>query len=97
MNPEAVERVEAELDAFVEKRAREAKDAEKVEELWAESERKVHRKRRESNGAAWIDYHEGLASLHRTLAHEHESKADHVRELLTMEMSEGEKWTLNAT
>ena len=32
MDPEAVERVEAELDAFVEKRVRQAKDAEKIEE-----------------------------------------------------------------
>lgn len=38
MDPEAVERVEAELDSFIERRARQAKDVAKVEELWAESE-----------------------------------------------------------
>ncbi len=46
MDPEAVERVEAELDAFVERRAREAKDAAKVEELWVKSEREHREKRR---------------------------------------------------
>ena len=112
MDPVHVEKVEAELDQFIEKRAREAKDAEKVEELWAASERKERRKRRQRNGWAWIDYHQGLARFHRDLAHEHEDRAEHVRELLTAEallakppsrngnhqtQSGGEKWTSNAT
>ena len=48
-----IEKVEAQLDAFVERRAREAKDSEKVAELWAKTEyeqptrsRLVLRKRR---------------------------------------------------
>jgi len=39
--------VEAELDISIEKRACEAKDAERVEEAWAESARCFHDKRRE--------------------------------------------------
>jgi uncharacterized protein YifE (UPF0438 family) len=45
LDVEAVERVEAELDAFVEKRAREKAEANRIEEEWAESERRVRKKR----------------------------------------------------
>ena len=82
MDPAYVEKVEAELDQFVERRAREAKDAKRVQELWAESERKERERRREHNGWLWISYHEHLARFHQDLAHEHEDKANHVRELL---------------
>ncbi len=45
----AGERVEAELDRLVEKRAREARDAERVEETWAASVRLHHARQQETN------------------------------------------------
>ncbi len=86
MDPAHVEKVEAELDQFVEHRAREAKDAEKVEELWAKSERVHRQKRRQANGWGWIRHFEGLAHTHRSLALENENKAARVRLLLGMEV-----------
>jgi hypothetical protein len=78
--------VESELDAFITKRAEQAKrggeDA-RIEELWAKSERKHREKRRKANGWGWIRYHEGLAHVHQELAHDHEVKANRVRDLLT--------------
>ena len=82
MDLEAVERVEAELDAFVKKRVREAKYAEKVRELWAESERREREKRRQQNGWGWIRHFEGLARTHRTLALENDNKVARVQALL---------------
>ena len=82
MDPETVERVEAELDAFVKKRAREAKDAEKVRELWAESERREREKRRQQNGWGWIRHFEGLARAHRALALENDNRVARVQALL---------------
>ncbi len=82
MDPEAIERVEAELDSFIQKRARQAKDAQRVHELWAESERREREKRRQQNGWGWIRHFEGLARAHRNLAKENEGKAARVRALL---------------
>ncbi len=86
MDPAHVEKVEAELDQFVERRARETKDAKKVEELWANSERVHRQKRRQANGWSWIRPYEGLAHTHRSLALENENKAARVRVLLGVEM-----------
>jgi hypothetical protein len=82
LDPETVERVEAELDAFVNKRAREAKDAEKVREFWAESERWEREKRRQQNGWGWIRHFEGLARAHRALALENDNKVARMQALL---------------
>ena len=46
LDPVAIERAEAELDAFVERRARESKEANALEEAWRESERKHREKQR---------------------------------------------------
>jgi hypothetical protein len=81
-----VERVEAELDTFIEKRAREAKDANRTAELWLKSEREHCEKRRQANGWGWIRHHEGLAHTLRGLAQEHEDKANHVRGLLGLKV-----------
>jgi hypothetical protein len=86
LDPGAVERVEAELDSFIEKRARQAKDAEKLAELWAKSERVHREKRRQANGWGWIRHYESLARTHRSLALENENKAARVRVLLGVEM-----------
>ncbi len=69
LDTEAVERVEAELDGLVERRAVEARDAERVEEMWASSIRLHHARRREENAAAWRAYHlEQAARLEATAA-----------------------------
>jgi hypothetical protein len=83
-----VERVEAELDAFVTKRAREAKDANRTAELWLKSEREHREKRRHQNGLGWIRHYEGLAATHRALALENDDKANHVRGLLGLPTEE---------
>ncbi len=72
------EKVEAELDAFVEKRAREAKDAATIEELWAESARAHRRKLQRRNGLAWIAFHEHMCQQFRALADEHRARAEKV-------------------
>jgi hypothetical protein len=72
---EAVERVEAELDSFIEKRARQAKDAEKVEELWAKSAARDRARQREEKRALWIEFHSRLSRSHARISAEHEAKA----------------------
>ncbi len=76
MDVEAVERVEAELDAFVERRAREARDANKVEELWAASERRVRERRRRENCSLWYSHHCHLHEVHQALADRHRERAE---------------------
>ena len=53
MDVEVLGRVEAELDQLVEKRARRAAEQERIEELWAESERRDLARRRREHRALW--------------------------------------------
>jgi hypothetical protein len=53
---EAVERVEAELDAFILKRSRSQEAANREEALWADSTRRFNHKRRHQNAQAWYDH-----------------------------------------
>jgi hypothetical protein len=76
-----VERVEAELDTFVEKRARQAKDAESTAALWLKTEREHREKKRSANGWGWIRHYEGLARAHRALAHETRIRIQKVTEM----------------
>jgi uncharacterized protein YifE (UPF0438 family) len=73
-NVEAVERVEAELDAFINKRSREREEANREEEAWKESTRRVNETRRRANRCAWIDHHGHMNLLHLGLAAEHADK-----------------------
>lgn len=75
MDPETVQRVEQELDQFVERHAREAKDATAVEQLWAEQERAHRERRREAHRQQWCDFHRHMQALHADLAAEHRAKA----------------------
>jgi hypothetical protein len=59
-----VERVEAELDSFVEKRAREARDAGRVEELWDKTVREYREKRHRANAEEWFDFHDNQIRSH---------------------------------
>lgn len=74
-----VERIESELNTFIEKRAREAKDAENVTEQWAKSGREQRDKRRQENRHAWRAFHLHLADVNSELAAEHHA---HARALL---------------
>lgn len=65
-----VERVASEIDAFITKRAEQAKDAESTAALWLKTEREHREKKRSANGWGWIRHYEGLARAHRAQAHE---------------------------
>jgi hypothetical protein len=63
-DPMATERVEAELDSFIEKRALEAREANSTEVAYAESVRRFHQARRQWNAKAWHDYHDDQLRRH---------------------------------
>ena len=66
---EAGERVEAELERFIEKRARDRTKENAFEKAWAASERRHLEKRRKENAAAWCSFHLGQAErLEQTAA-----------------------------
>lgn len=73
---EAGERVEAELDRFIEKRARDRSKENALEEMWRSSERIHLEKRREANRLAWLAYHTHLAANHASLSERHLEKAE---------------------
>ncbi len=75
MDAERTEAVESELDRIIERRAGEARDANRVEELWRESARAHSERRREELGAAWYDHHLRMREVHARLAEEHEARA----------------------
>jgi hypothetical protein len=68
---DAVEKAEAQIDAFISKRAKEREEANKLEEFWAEQERRHRERQREANRRAWIDHHGVMSRLHTGLAAEH--------------------------
>ncbi len=80
MDVEAMERAEAELDRFIDRRAREAGDAQRVEEEWAESVRLYNGHRRETNREAWRSYHleqaDRLEATAAELARDHRARAE---------------------
>jgi hypothetical protein len=80
---EATEAVEQQLDQFIEKRTREREDANRIEEAWAESERRHQEHRRERNRELWRTWHLGQAErLERTaaeLAADHRARAEALR------------------
>ena len=71
----SIEIAEAELDRFIERRAREAGEAELIEVAWAESVRFHHARQRETNREAWCDFHRHMERLHASLSEEHRAKA----------------------
>jgi hypothetical protein len=60
-----VERIESELDTFIEKRAREAKDAQSAEEVWQKSAKEHHEKRQNRVAQEWYFYHDRLIKNHQ--------------------------------
>jgi hypothetical protein len=71
------EMVEKELDAFIERRSRKGEvDPEEQEELWMESVRRFHDRRREENRWAWIRYFDRMATSHRKLSQDYQRRAE---------------------
>ena len=68
---EATEAVEAQLNAFISKRAEKGGEQRRVEEAWAESVRRHHARRRELNRQRWIEYFGNMHRLHLGIAEEH--------------------------
>ncbi len=73
---EATEKAEQELDKFVERRAREKSDEQKVADLWAETDAREREKRRRENKQAWREYELHLERVHMGLALEHRARAE---------------------
>ncbi len=80
-----VEAVEMQLDRIMERRAVEARDTERVEELWKESTRAHRERRQEANRVAWrCFYLEQAERLERTaaeLAASHRARAARLGEV----------------
>ena len=72
---ERAEKLEAEIDSLIEKRAAEKRDEGAVEELWRDSTRRHNEQRREELGAAWREHHLRMREVHARLASEHEARA----------------------
>ena len=66
-----LEKAEQQIDLFIERRAREVRDADAVEDLWAEQERRERARRREANRADWIAYHAHMNAVHSSIAADH--------------------------
>jgi hypothetical protein len=82
-----IEAAEASLDQFIERRAREKADANRIEEGWAISERRHRERRRGANRQEWREYEMHMARLHASLSEEHRAKAERLieREVEAME------------
>jgi hypothetical protein len=68
---EAAEAAEASINQFIERRAREKADANRIEEEWAISEHRHRERRREANRQEWLRFYEHMNRLHLGLAAEH--------------------------
>jgi hypothetical protein len=81
VDPDQIEKAEAQIDQFIEKRAREKADANKVEEFWAESARRHNEKRQRELREEWRGFHAHMQDLHASLAAEHAAKAEALLEV----------------
>jgi hypothetical protein len=72
------EMVEKELDAFIERRGRDAKRSgkdEALEEMWRASERRHKERLRRANAALWYEFHMRLCEAHAAISERHEARA----------------------
>jgi hypothetical protein len=69
---------EVELTRMVEKRSSSGgeQDPDEREELYMESVRRFHERRRRENAAAWYAFHDRMREAHARLAAEHAAKAE---------------------
>ncbi len=87
--------VEAELNAFLDRQASKVREARpgqqaanRLEAVWAASERRVLEKRREENRQAWCERYRSLSCVHLRLAKDFRKQA---RKLETGHNQRGEK------
>jgi len=71
----SAEAVEEDLNRLIERRAREADDANRVAEAWAESARRYNLRAAAERRQAWIRFHADMSVVHSRIAAEHEQKA----------------------
>ena len=73
--------VEKQPDALIQRRARKGDvDPDEAEEIWKESVRRYHARRREENRLAWCDYFERLAIKLRSRAEEYDQRVQRLME-----------------
>ena len=68
---EALEQAEAQINAFIDRRAKERVDANNLEAFWAEEDRRIRERRREANRKLWIDYYGSMHRVHLDIAEGH--------------------------
>jgi hypothetical protein len=79
---EAAEKAEQQINLFIDKRSREREEANRVEAAWAESTRRHRRKVHLTNGNAWVEYFDHLASCHERRADEFRDRSREVAALV---------------
>ncbi len=77
---ESIEIAEAELDRFIERRAREAGEAELIEAAWAESVRRHNARLREQNRWEWIRFFDRMARSHARISEDYQCRAEQLLE-----------------
>jgi hypothetical protein len=69
--------VEAEITRMIERRSRKGDvDADDREELWMESVRRFHERRREQNRWEWVRYFDRMAQSHAKLSKDYRERAE---------------------
>jgi hypothetical protein len=76
-----IEAGERELDRLISRQYDRRPDPIQREESYLESVRHFNERQREENRQRWYAYHTGMASLHRSLADEHQGKAERLGDL----------------
>ena len=82
---EATEAVEAGLNELINRRSASQEEANRTEELWKASERRVRERRQRENAQRWHDYYSTMARVHHGIAAEHAKRAEVVLEELAGE------------
>ncbi len=81
-----IEKIEADLDSFIERRARDSKDgrsrANAEDEFWKARDRRQTRARRLENARKWAAHYGALSVYHHDLAAANSEKRDRARELV---------------
>jgi hypothetical protein len=67
MEAERAEKLEAEIDSLLERRAREERDAAPIEEAWKGTTRRHNEQRRRENSLLWREYHTAMREVHSRL------------------------------
>jgi hypothetical protein len=83
-----IEAAEAQIDRFIAQQHDRRPDPIQREESYLESVRVFNERQQEENRQRWYAYHTGMASLHRSLADEHQAKAARLGNLATTPASE---------